>query len=287
MMDDPSLDAMRLYELMKWADVLFVEFAEMYAPLVAVMKMQLGVSTPLVIRLHRVELYEPFVQKVQWGQVDKMVFVAPQCEEKFRMWVDKDVESIIIPNGYNAELFKYQNRIYSNRIMLGGSASWKKGYYEAIEYMQELDDKWELTVIGSPRPPTGAEYLSNCRELAARKSLPVFFSDGLDRQVLAERMGDFDIVLSSSLEEGTHCTVAEGMLTGLYPMIRNWTGSDKMYPPECVFDTWSEYREKLEAWSALSLAEKMEKSEWARQWVMDRYPYRGQAEKLVDVLENV
>lgn len=282
-----SMDSVRMYDLLKWADVLFVEFAENYAPIIAMMKMQLGLLTPLVIRLHRVELYEPFVAQVPWNQVDRMVFVAPQCEEKFKNWYNSEVDTVVVPNGYDADLFKFQNRIYGNRIMLGGSASWKKGYFDAIDAMQGLDGKWELTVIGDPRPPTGAEYLSNCKELAARKGLPVFFSGGLDRQVLAERMGDFDVVLSASIEEGTHCTVAEGMLTGLYPLVRDWPGAEKMFPPECVFGSWGEFCDKLAAWGALSLAEKMERSEWARQWVLDRYPYRGQAEKLVDVLENV
>ena len=43
-------------------------------------------------------------------------------------------------------------------------------------------------------------------------------------------------MLSTSDFEGSHWAPMEGASTGAYPVVRNWAGSDTVYPKEVIFD---------------------------------------------------
>jgi len=290
MTGNETIDLIRFSKIFDEADVVFAEFVEDLAHQLSIWKWITGSDKPLVFRLHRIELYEPFLQKVIWPVVDDLIFVAPQCKRKFQSIV-RSVQlprMHVIPNGYDSELFvppKY--RSYGKRMLMAGNIYWKKGHYSMIEFMSTVPD-WKLSIVGEPGRQDGMEYYINCLDLITTRKLGdrVSFYNKVTREDLVRVFHNHDIIISASLEEGTHCVVAEGMLTGMYPLVRHWYGADEMYPKDCIWDNFEELKEKLEWWSALSIDDKEKASEYVRDWVIKRYDYRNQARLLVDVIEG-
>jgi len=108
----------------------------------------------------------------------------------------------------------------------------------------------------------------------------------MSREDLAAAFHNYDVIVSASLEEGTHCVIAEGMLSGLYPLIRAWDGASELYPPECIWENMEDLKEKLMWWASLSSDEKWKASQHYRLFIQKRYDYREQASKVVDVIEE-
>ena len=66
-----------------------------------------------------------------------------------------------------------------------------------------------------------------------RHPLPITFDGWVDDMPSWYR--DKDYIISTSLFESFHYSIAEGMATGLMPLIHDWYGADKLYPNEYLF----------------------------------------------------
>jgi len=285
---DNFIDRARFFRMFDDIDVAYVEFAENLAMDVAIWKAINKLEIPVVVRLHRIELYEQFAHTLPWEVINDLIFVAPQCQRKFNQWIErKPSRQHLINNGYNAELFDIPiDKTYGNEIMMAGNIYWKKGHYEMIEFMSTMPD-WNLNIVGDPGKQDGKEYWINCQDvIKTRKIKNVTYSPKVPQEELSSMFRDNSIILSASLEEGTHCVIAEGMLSGLYPMVRHWDGANEMYPPECVWDNFDELKTMLSWWSNLSERDKTKASAHMREWVEKRYDYETQARLLVDVIEE-
>jgi glycosyltransferase involved in cell wall biosynthesis len=230
------------------------------------------------------------MRQINWNVVNDLIFVAPQCERKFNTWVIKSspMRTHVIPNGYNSGLFNIpQEKQYEKRMVMAGNIYWKKGHYEMIEAMSTIPE-WKLHIIGDPGRQQGYEYWVNCLDCVTNRGLEgrIMHEAKMPREELMERFAQASVIISASLEEGTHCVIAEGMLAGLYPLVRHWDGAEEMYPPECIWNNFDELRDKLKEWEGFSLKEKRKASMHFRLWVEKRYDYEGQARKIADVIED-
>jgi len=100
------LDRSRFMRMLDRCDVAYVEFIEDLAYDVSIWKYVNEMEIPLVMRLHRIELYEPYVRQIPWHVVNDLIFVAPQCLRKFRSIARLFPERThVIPNGYDSDLF--------------------------------------------------------------------------------------------------------------------------------------------------------------------------------------
>jgi glycosyltransferase involved in cell wall biosynthesis len=155
-----------------------------------------------------------------------------------------------------------------------------------IEFMGTMPD-WQLTVVGDTRPPSGMEYYVNCRDAIQTRGITnVELTPKVTREELSKIFDAHSVIISSSLEEGTHCVIAEGMLAGMYPLVRHWDGATEMYPPECVFDNFEQLKKMLNEYADIPVEEKRQGSMHYRLWVEKRYDYETQARKVVDVIEK-
>ena len=77
-----------------------------------------------------------------------------------------------------------------------------------------------------------------------------------------------DYVISTSLFESFHYSIAEGMASGLMPLIHNWYGAKYLYPEEHLY---------ADPDSCLELVREFEKADRSRQaqinrkFITDRY----------------
>lgn len=289
-----SLDAAWFAQIMKESDVIYCEFIEDLALMTAVWKYKKKILTPLVYHLHRIELYNDWVKKLPWNVVNDLVMVAPQCYRKFQAWCPSWGNGMpqrmhLTPNGYDSGLFTIPNdKRYSKTILMAGNFSWKKNQHLALQFMSMMEG-WHLTIVGEPWGPWGFEYLINCQDYLRNTGIEdkVTFMNKVSRQELNDKIfASNSVYLSASLEEGTHCTLAEAMLSGLYPMCFCWDGAIEQYPEECIWRNLMELKHKLEWWWSLSTDEKKRASEHYRLYIEKRYDAETQARKFVDILES-
>jgi hypothetical protein len=289
---DASFDRAHFVHVMNNVDVAYVEFIEDLAQDVAMWKYIARIDTPVVMRLHRIELYEPFVRRIPWNVVNDLIFVAPHCQAKFNEWITKSapIRDHVIENGYDSTLFAMPaNRVFRKKMIMAGNIYWKKGHHEMIEFMstQAMKD-WHLEIVGDLGQQQGQEYWMNCLDAINMRQVEnqVTYGPKVSRSELMQRFAENSVIISASLEEGTHCVIAEGMLTGLYPLVRHWPGADGMYPTECIWNNFDELRDKLQEWASFTEHEKMRASMHFRLWVEKRYDYEGQARKVAKVIED-
>jgi glycosyltransferase involved in cell wall biosynthesis len=163
---------------------------------------------------------------VNWANVDHLVFVAPHvrrlAEEKFGPFIGPEVSTIL--DGVDLERFALRDRERGRSIAWVGFLNHKKGVPLLLEAAARLRD-YEFHVAGEFQDERLRLYVEHMLEAAqlANVTLHGWADD------VAAFLADKDYILSTSLWEGTHVAVMEGMAMGLKPLIHAWLGADEVY----------------------------------------------------------
>ena len=216
-------------QLAEWADVVFCEWA---GPSLAWYSNHLPSTTRLISRLHRFEINGPWMARVQWDQVEKMVFVSDwvrqQAVERFGLDINK---TKVIPNAI--DLLDFDRPKSKNaRFTLGlvGMVPFLKRPDRALDVLEELikvDGRYMLRIKG--RMPW--EYPHIWSDPVEKQLYLDFFERVAQNEVLKEHVA-FDgfgadiaswyraigFILSSSEMESFHLAPAEGMASRAIPV---------------------------------------------------------------------
>jgi glycosyltransferase involved in cell wall biosynthesis len=202
----------------------------------------------LIVRLHLQELGLPYLDQVVWDRVEALIVICPRSRDlmlrrfpflKGRVHViynPIDCDALARPKLPGAEF----------NLGLMGLCPKRKAPHLAVEILYRLrrmDSRYTLFLKG--RNPRAHDWLWSRRE---ERAYYENFLAGLDRAAVAQSVvfddyGDdvplwftkIGFILSTSAFEGSHQSVAEGMASGAIPLIRNWAGAGRLYPPRFVF----------------------------------------------------
>jgi glycosyltransferase involved in cell wall biosynthesis len=202
----------------------------------------------LVIRLHAQEMRLPFLDKIQWDAVDALVLICPRNRDLIRErypFLAGKLHLIYNPIDCHAlDQPKLPGAEFNLGIM--GICPMLKAPHLAFEILCQLrqkDSRYRLFVKG--KHPREYDWLWRGRpvERAYYERLYKEIDESPHgNSVVLETYGDdvgqwfskIGFILSTSDNEGSHQSVAEGMASGTIPIIRNWPGSDLIYPPKYV-----------------------------------------------------
>jgi len=239
------IDKAKSEKLLGNADVIFCEWCLGNAEWYSQNKKN---GQTLLIRLHHQEINLPFLEKISWQNVDKLIFI---CGNNRRLFLEKfphlKEKTTIIFNLIDCEHLN-QPKLRSSEFNLGfiGSAPMRKAPHLAItilERLKQIDRRYCLFIKGKQpweydwlwRRPAEREYYEHfyaAIEESPFKNSIVFDPHGND---ISEWFSKIGFVLSTSEHEGSHQAVAEGMASGAIPIIRNWDGADLIYPAKYIF----------------------------------------------------
>ncbi len=238
-------DTQRSARLAKDAQILFCEWALGNAVWYSKNK---RADQILIVRLHLQEMDLQYLDEIEWHAVDHLVFICPENEIQFtrkRPELAGITELIYNPipcDGLN------QPKLPGAEFNLGfiGIVPMRKRADLATEILlrlKKVDRRFSLSFKG--RLPSEYPWmLKRKKEMAYYDELyrtidtsPFPNAIGFEPhgQDIAEWFQKIGFILSTSDFEGSHQAVAEGMATGAIPIIRNWAGADKLYPPEFVY----------------------------------------------------
>lgn len=234
-------------ELLSQANVIFCEWCLGNAVWYSKHKLP---GQKLVVRLHEQEMRLPFLDRIDWSQVEALILICPgnlaQIRKRYPSLRDK---THLIYNPIETEAFD-QEKLPGAEFNLGimGICPMRKRpdlAFEIFERLKKLDGRHTLYVKGKHprdydwlwrRPEERAYYEKLFARIEASPFADsvVFETYGDDVPTWFSKIG---FILSTSDFEGSHQAVAEGMAAGAIPVIRNWAGARELYAPKYLFST--------------------------------------------------
>jgi len=259
---DVKFNYLQIGRLTNWCDFVFVDFAQ--DPLSDLLKY---CDKPIVVRLHRIEVYNSQISSWDWSKVNLLIFIADHVKQRFEEQTKYSLKyspqkMVVLPEGVDISKFVMPEtpRTYKLPLKIGmtGRIVPKKRFYTAIQllgdivyaqrekmtsYYQEPELQYELHIAGSYANPFSGygnvEYYQNCLDLITALNLQDRVNFLGHIQDMSKFYQNVDFFLSLSNEEGYHASVMEAMACGCIPMVHCWKGAEDIYS-EFIFKGFEE-----------------------------------------------
>ena len=219
-------------ELMQWADIAWFEWCDQ----LLIEATKLGKTCKIICRLHSYEAFTNMPAQVNWSKVDKLILVNQNVAQVLDQLHDFQVDRKVIHNGVDLKKFTVpDSKIYGKKICSLGYINYKKNpglLLYCFKAIHNWDPEFELFIAGQHQDPRIKIYMDH---MLKRLDIPVHLEDWVDD--VPAYLRDKDFVISTSLFESFHYSIAEGMASGVLPLVHAWPGSENIYPPEYLFDT--------------------------------------------------
>ena len=206
----------------EWCDNLVIEAS------------RLPKSCPIICRLHSYEAFTEMPSQVSWENVDHLIFVNKSVMELVGEPSASIVPKTVIHNGVDIERFTIpQSKTYGKKIASVGYINYKKNpglLLYCFKKIYEYDQEFTFHIAGLHQDPRIKLYFDN---FLKESPLPIEFCGWVKN--MPAWYQDKDYVISTSLFESFHYSIAEGMASGLMPLIHNWYGAKHLYPEEHLF----------------------------------------------------
>jgi len=220
----------RIREMCAWADLAWFEWCDELLVTASKMPKQ----CPIVCRLHSYEAFTDLPSQVDWSRVDQLIFVNDSVRDLFERQVTCDTPRIVIPNGVDLDRFTIpQPKRYGKKIASVGYINYKKNptlLLYCFKKIHQYDPQFSLHIAGEFQDSRIQIYFE---DFLKKNPLPVHFDGWVDD--MPNWYADKDFVISTSLFESFHYSIAEGMASGLMPLIHHWLGAENLYPEEFLF----------------------------------------------------
>jgi glycosyltransferase involved in cell wall biosynthesis len=220
----------RIVAGLAWADVAWFDWSDDLLAFATHQK----ISCPIIARCHSYEVFTEFPTQIDWSKVATVVFVNHSVRELFQQIVKTPVHTEVIANGLNLQTFQFQpEKQQTKQIASVGYINYKKNpalLLHCFKAIHEYDPSYSLHIAGEYQDPRIALYMTHFLQ---KHPLPVYF-DGWVADMPAW-YADKSFVISTSLFESFHFSIAEGMSMGLLPLVHDWYGADNLYPENILF----------------------------------------------------
>lgn len=227
----------QMKELLKWADISWLEWCDDYAIAATRMGSQdADIDCKFIIRLHSYEIFTPMPSQVDWSKVMHLVFVSEGAKNAFMSFCKGDLPTniVVIPNGLNIKNYTFdENKKYEKKICYLGYLNYKKGpglLMQCFYKIHKYDPEYEF-YIGGQHQDSRVQFYMN--DLANKFKLELKYDGWIEDT--NEWLNDKDYIINTSLFESFGITMMEGMLKGVIPLVHCWHGSEWLYPQQHIF----------------------------------------------------
>ena len=223
-------DIRDLLQMMEWADIAWFEWCDQ----LLIEATKLPKVTKIICRLHSYEIFTNMPEQIDWDKVDQLVFVNQSVKELYERKFSNNVAKTVIYNGVDSHAFTLNpQKTYGKKIASVGYINYKKNpalLLYVFKKIHEYDNEFSLHIAGTHQDPRLELYFEH---FLKEHPLPVYFDGWVDD--MPAWYADKDYIISTSLFESFHYSIAEGMLCGLLPLIHRWFGADYLYPKRHLF----------------------------------------------------
>ncbi|MFC0675033.1 glycosyltransferase [Brachybacterium hainanense] len=233
---------------LEWADAVMVEWGTYPLAWFSLLDTErFGIE--VVARLHRFEAYTPYPMLTRFARIGTMAFVSDAVRALVARQAPRLPQAglvVVVRNVHSYEGFapaKDEDAPWT-LVQVGWAPPVKDVLFSlrVLRRLREEDDRYRLLLLGAGLPehpaPHEASWVAAVRE--ALQQSP----DGVEilgyRDDVPAILSRAGFLLSSSLHEGTHESVAEAGMAGCVPVVRDWPeaapygGAEVIYPADWV-----------------------------------------------------
>lgn len=224
---------------MEWADICWFEWCDELVEYGS--KHILANCKVIICRIHSYEMFTDYPMKVNWSNIDRLIFVAKHIRDFFidKIKIDEQ-KTHIIPNGINIDNYRFKVRYKGFNIAYVGYINYKKGpmlLLHTFKAIYDKDNRYKLYIAGKFQDERYLLYFKQMiKELELEKN--VFFDGWQDDLDLW--LEDKDFILCTSILESQNISVMQAMCKGIQPIIHNFVGAKNIYPDKYVWNTIEE-----------------------------------------------
>jgi len=271
--------AREIVELMQWADAAWFEWCDH----LIIEATKHSKQCQIVCRLHSYEAFTDMPTKVDWGKVDRLIFVNDSVKEIFERQVRIDTPVTIIHNGLDISRFSIPTKKgYGKKIASVGYINYKKNpalLLYCFKKIHAYDPEYTLHIAGQHQDARIQVYFEH---FLRENPLPVKFHGWVED--MPAWYADKDFIISTSLFESFHYSVAEGMASGLLPLIHNWCGAGSIYPEGFLFNDPDGCLNLLQR---LESADKHKLAQENRRFIVQHYNQEDKFQQIAKLLESL
>lgn len=276
-------DLRQIDEGMQWADLCWFEWCDELIGYGS--KLDIARSKKIICRIHGYEVYTDFIRDVEWKYVDELIIVAPHIRRIFEERTqDKDKGKLKIDTvfcGVNVE--KYPLNVKKKGFNLGylGYINFKKNLpltLDIFKKLHDLDPRYKLYLAGEFQDGRTLGYIKYF--VREHKLTNHFFFDGW--QTYEQKVQWFkkiNYMVISSIDEGLCYAAAEGMCSGIKPILHNCEGIKDHYDSKYIFSSVDEAITMIQSSQYDSLE--------YRNFVKEKYDLRLEYQHLRDILNRL
>ncbi len=266
-------------EMMSWADIAWFEWCDR----LLIEATRLPKTCKILCRLHSYEAFTDMPAQVNWDRVDHLLFVNESVRELFRKQVNSPVVTSVIHNGVDLTRFGVPaGKAVSKKIASVGYINYKKNpalLLYCFKKIHEFDPEYSLHVAGTHQDPRIQVYFDH---FLKNNPLPIHFDGWVED--MPSWYADKGFVISTSLFESFHYSVAEGMASGLIPLIHNWYGAENLYPKQFMFNDPDDCLSLITGFSSENVPDIREQN---RRFIAERYDGREMTAKISALLARI
>lgn len=232
---------------------------------------------PLILRLSAMELYKQKLDRIQWGNVSKLVVHGRHLKdyflERFAYIPINDV--VVIPLAIDTDKFNIRKGLVNNKIALVSEVHWRKGIQNIITALRVLPEGCKVHHIGKIVNWDCKNYVDWQLRLHGLSNRYVYEGE-LNPKDVNDWLEDKTYILHLSYTEGMPRAVGEAMSKGIKPLVFDYRGASEQWPDY----TW-EHLKQLGL-----LASNFHEKNHYRDFVVKNYSIPAVAEKVSQLCES-
>lgn len=274
-----TTDGNQIAESIKWADIVWLEWANEMTVFATNQVPEIQ-NKKVVCRLHRYEAFTQFPDKINWKNVDFLIFVAESMKKTFHeLHPNINLNSCkeeIVYNGVDLDKFKFLVHKPGYNLSVLAHINYRKNpetWVQIIGKLKEIDNRYKLHVGGDFQDPLYKIYFDYIKKEMNLENN--FILHGWINEV-DKFLEDKDYTLSTSIHESFGYNIAEAMARGIKPIIHNFDGAKSLWPSELIYNTIDEAVEKI--------TEQAYDSESYRRFIEDNYSLEKQIDNMEAIL---
>ena len=246
---------------------------------------------PIVTRLHSFELAD-WAHRIHWDHVDKVIFVSEAIRRRFiDQYPAQAGKAVLVYNAISTEKFFPVPRQFDFSLGMLCTIAPIKRVYEAILVVKELRDLGYSPTLHIAGGPANGNY-QNRYYLAVHRLV-----EKLDMQQAVKFYGhvnnsaqwlqNIDIYISNSYWEGMQTSLLEAMATGCYCLAHFWDGVEEALPPDNIYRSDTDLKQKLISYSELAEDERTRRKNQLVEIVCQKFNLANTKAMLREVIESV
>ncbi|HSW01234.1 MAG TPA: tetratricopeptide repeat protein [Sedimentisphaerales bacterium] len=274
---DASHEAMA--SLLRWSDIAWFDGG---GPMAAEASRLRG-DARIVVSVRRSDLCDRWAKDVRWENVSILVQIGSSAVEEVLVEQVPDIRNrtrlVVVPNGVNLQRYVLRRRERGKNLACIGCLTMQANPAFLVQCMQKLhylDPGYRLSFAGSFESPILEQYI---RHMVRTLDLTDVITFEPSFGELNGWLSDKHYIVACGIGEDQIEALLAGMACGLKPIVHNFPGADKLFPPQHLFNIAEQFCEHV-------LAREYEPEQY-RRFVEQRYPLEQQLNRVNGILQQI